>query len=50
MKLADSDGKEHVACSIGTGPVDAAYKAVNLIVKVLRIVCYIHINYYVFKC
>ncbi|XP_023643860.1 2-isopropylmalate synthase 2, chloroplastic isoform X1 [Capsella rubella] len=33
VKLSDSDGKEHVACSIGTGPVDAAYKAVDLIVK-----------------
>lgn len=34
VKLADADGKEHVACSIGTGPVDSAYKAVDLIVKV----------------
>ncbi|CAL9215451.1 unnamed protein product [Arabidopsis halleri] len=33
VKLADADGKEHVACSIGTGPVDSAYKAVDLIVK-----------------
>ncbi|KFK41842.1 hypothetical protein AALP_AA2G178400 [Arabis alpina] len=33
VKLANFDGKEHVACSIGTGPVDAAYKAVDLIVK-----------------
>ncbi|KAI3875335.1 hypothetical protein MKX03_035779 [Papaver bracteatum] len=28
------DGVEHVACSVGTGPVDAAYKAINLITKV----------------
>ncbi|CAI9778231.1 unnamed protein product [Fraxinus pennsylvanica] len=28
------DGAEHVACSVGTGPVDAAYEAVDLIVKV----------------
>nr|XP_043609242.1 2-isopropylmalate synthase A-like [Erigeron canadensis] len=34
VKLIDSDGKEHIACSTGTGPVDAAYKAVDLIVKV----------------
>ncbi|XP_016505033.1 2-isopropylmalate synthase A isoform X1 [Nicotiana tabacum] len=34
VKLIDSDGQEHVACSVGTGPVDAAYKAVDLIVKV----------------
>ncbi|KAG2303208.1 hypothetical protein Bca52824_031859 [Brassica carinata] len=33
VKLADADGKEHVACSMGTGPVDSAYKAVDLIVK-----------------
>ncbi|KAL7615656.1 hypothetical protein Lser_V15G02648 [Lactuca serriola] len=33
VKLIDSEGKEHIACSTGTGPVDAAYKAVDLIVK-----------------
>ncbi|KAM6546100.1 hypothetical protein CsatB_026836 [Cannabis sativa] len=33
VKLIGSDGKEHVACSVGTGPVDSAYKAVDLIVK-----------------
>lgn len=37
VKLAGADGKEHVACSLGTGPVDSAYKAVNLIVKVTYI-------------
>lgn len=37
VKLAEADGKEHVACSMGTGPVDSAYKAVDLIVKVLFI-------------
>ncbi|KAL2485403.1 2-isopropylmalate synthase 2 [Abeliophyllum distichum] len=34
VKLIDVNGKEYVACSVGTGPVDAAYKAVDLIVKV----------------
>ncbi|XP_021839739.1 2-isopropylmalate synthase A isoform X1 [Spinacia oleracea] len=34
VKLVDVDGKEHVACSVGTGPVDSAYKAVDSIVKV----------------
>ncbi|XP_060179214.1 2-isopropylmalate synthase A-like [Lycium barbarum] len=34
VKLIDIDGQEHIACSVGTGPVDAAYKAVDLIVKV----------------
>ncbi|KAL5140409.1 2-isopropylmalate synthase 2, chloroplastic [Glycine soja] len=34
VKLLSSDGSTHVACSIGTGPVDSAYKAVDLIVKV----------------
>ncbi|KAI4303557.1 hypothetical protein MLD38_039168 [Melastoma candidum] len=34
VKLIDADGKEHIACSVGTGPVDSAYKAVDLIVKV----------------
>ncbi|KAG6406079.1 hypothetical protein SASPL_133676 [Salvia splendens] len=34
IKLANVSGDEHTACSVGTGPVDAAYKAVDLIVKV----------------
>lgn len=34
VKLISADGKEHIACSVGTGPVDSAYKAVDLIVKV----------------
>ncbi|XP_076917456.1 2-isopropylmalate synthase A-like [Bidens hawaiensis] len=33
VKLIDNDGNEHISCSTGTGPVDAAYKAVDLIVK-----------------
>ncbi|KAJ7957378.1 2-isopropylmalate synthase 2 [Quillaja saponaria] len=33
VKLISADGREHVACSVGTGPVDSAYKAVDLIVK-----------------
>ncbi|KAL9668973.1 hypothetical protein QQ045_006514 [Rhodiola kirilowii] len=33
VKLTDADGKEHIACSVGTGPVDCAYKAIDLIVK-----------------
>ncbi|KAL2920814.1 2-isopropylmalate synthase 2 chloroplastic [Bienertia sinuspersici] len=33
VKLVNADGKEYVACSVGTGPVDSAYKAVDLIVK-----------------
>ncbi|CAN4097630.1 unnamed protein product [Withania somnifera] len=34
VKLIDASGQEHISCSVGTGPVDAAYKAVDLIVKV----------------
>ncbi|GAB2294102.1 hypothetical protein Dimus_028321 [Dionaea muscipula] len=34
VKLIDADGMEHVACSVGTGPVDSVYKAIDLIVKV----------------
>ncbi|KAL3635018.1 hypothetical protein CASFOL_022072 [Castilleja foliolosa] len=34
VKLTDADNNEHISCSVGTGPVDAAYKAVDLIVKV----------------
>ncbi|KAK6146294.1 hypothetical protein DH2020_020163 [Rehmannia glutinosa] len=34
VKLTDANGNEHISCSVGTGPVDAAYKAVDLIVKV----------------
>lgn len=33
VKLIDADGEEHLACANGTGPVDSAYKAVDLIVK-----------------
>ncbi|KAG2726102.1 hypothetical protein I3760_01G096800 [Carya illinoinensis] len=33
VKLIDANGREHVACSVGKGPVDSAYKAVDLIVK-----------------
>ncbi|KAE9610874.1 putative 2-isopropylmalate synthase [Lupinus albus] len=33
VKLVNFDGSTHVACSVGTGPVDSTYKAVNLIVK-----------------
>ncbi|XP_028759820.1 2-isopropylmalate synthase 1, chloroplastic [Neltuma alba] len=33
VKLIDADGQAHVACSVGTGPVDSAYKAVDLIIK-----------------
>ncbi|KAJ1422400.1 Pyruvate carboxyltransferase [Sesbania bispinosa] len=33
VKLVTMDGSTHVACSIGTGPVDSAFKAVNFIVK-----------------
>nr|XP_048333137.1 2-isopropylmalate synthase 2, chloroplastic-like [Ziziphus jujuba var. spinosa] len=33
VKLINADGEEHVACSVGTGPVDSAYKAVDLIVE-----------------
>ncbi|KAK9159468.1 hypothetical protein Syun_005809 [Stephania yunnanensis] len=34
VKLIGANGAEHVACSVGTGPVDAAYRAIDLIVKV----------------
>lgn len=36
VRLIAADGVEHTACSVGTGPVDAAYKAVDLIVKVWK--------------
>jgi len=34
VKLVTVHGSTHVACSVGVGPVDAAYKAIDLIVKV----------------
>ncbi|KAG0480441.1 hypothetical protein HPP92_011299 [Vanilla planifolia] len=34
IKLIDSEGLEKVACAVGTGPVHAAYEAVNTIVQV----------------
>ncbi|KAK2405713.1 putative 2-isopropylmalate synthase [Trifolium repens] len=33
VRLVGDDGSTHVACSVGTGPVDSAYKAIDLIVK-----------------
>ncbi|KAF2300136.1 hypothetical protein GH714_009461 [Hevea brasiliensis] len=33
VKLIDANGEEHIACSVGSGPVDAGYKAVDLIVQ-----------------
>ncbi|TKY62814.1 2-isopropylmalate synthase [Spatholobus suberectus] len=33
IKLVTIDGSTHVACSVATGPVDSAYKAIDLIVK-----------------
>ncbi|XP_029124831.1 probable 2-isopropylmalate synthase [Cajanus cajan] len=33
IKLVTTNNSTHVACSIGTGAVDSAYKAINLIVK-----------------
>ncbi|XP_039042818.1 2-isopropylmalate synthase 1, chloroplastic-like [Hibiscus syriacus] len=33
VQLIDASGAEHVACSVGTGPVDSAYKAIDLITK-----------------
>ncbi|KAJ1385831.1 Pyruvate carboxyltransferase [Sesbania bispinosa] len=33
VKLVGQDGSTRVACSVGTGPVDSAYKAIDLIVK-----------------
>ncbi|KAE9610872.1 putative homocitrate synthase [Lupinus albus] len=35
VKLVTADGRTHVACSVGIGPVDSTFKAVNLVVKVL---------------
>jgi hypothetical protein len=32
--LIGPDGEEKIACSVGTGPVDAAYKAVDQIIQV----------------
>ncbi len=34
VRLRDPDGAMHVHASVGTGPVDAAYKAIDAIVKV----------------
>eukprot|EP00249_Psilotum_nudum_P016924 c26056_g2_i1 orf=616-2499(-) len=34
VKLRDTEDREYVSCSVGTGPVDAALKAVDSIVKI----------------
>ncbi|XP_042517370.1 2-isopropylmalate synthase 1, chloroplastic-like isoform X2 [Macadamia integrifolia] len=44
VKLIDADGEEYVECSIGTGPVDAAYKAIDLIVKIPVVLREYYIN------
>ncbi|KAK2418770.1 putative 2-isopropylmalate synthase [Trifolium repens] len=36
VRLVGDDGSTHIACSVGTGPVDSAYKAIDLIMKVLK--------------
>ncbi len=33
VRLCDPEGKCHIQASVGTGPVDAAYKAINAIVQ-----------------
>lgn len=34
VKLIAVDGEEKIGCSVGTGPVDAAYKAVDQIIQI----------------
>ncbi|TVU27050.1 hypothetical protein EJB05_29628, partial [Eragrostis curvula] len=34
VKLIAPDGEEKIGCSVGTGPVDAAYKAVDQIIQI----------------
>ena len=34
LTMADEGGEKHRACAFGTGPIDAAYKAVNQVVRV----------------
>ncbi|XP_015697552.2 2-isopropylmalate synthase A [Oryza brachyantha] len=34
VKLIAPDGEEKIACAVGTGPVDAAYKAVDEIIQI----------------
>ncbi|ONM19858.1 2-isopropylmalate synthase 1 chloroplastic [Zea mays] len=34
VKLIAPDGEERIACSVGTGPVDAAYKAIDQIIQI----------------
>ncbi|CAI0596328.1 unnamed protein product, partial [Linum tenue] len=33
VKLTDADGEEHIVCVVGIGPLDFAYKAVDLVIK-----------------
>lgn len=42
VKLITLDGEEKIGCSVGTGPVDAAYKAVDQIIQVSC--CYFHLS------
>ncbi|XP_058094056.1 2-isopropylmalate synthase A-like isoform X3 [Magnolia sinica] len=38
VKLIGADGAEHVECAVGTGPVHAAYKAIDCIVQESQLV------------
>ena len=33
VRLRDADGQPHIQACVGTGPVDAAYKAIDMIIK-----------------
>jgi 2-isopropylmalate synthase len=34
VRLVGDDGSTHIACSVGTGPMDSAYIVIDLIMKV----------------
>lgn len=44
VRLRDPDGKVHTIASIGTGPVDAVYKAIDAIVKVPNVLLEFNIH------
>ena len=44
VRLLGPDGELHIQASIGTGPVDAAYKAIDEIVQMKNILLEFHID------
>ena len=43
VQLIDADGNEHAEAAIGSGPVEATFKAINRIIQMYARVCALHV-------